>query len=90
MFNEDPEKYNIIFMDISMPEMDGYEATREIRALETKKSKKVPIIALTANAFKEDIDNCIEAGMDGHIAKPLDFDTVLHVLRRHLHQQMSS
>ena len=87
MFNEDPERYNIIFMDLQMPEMDGFEATRGIRALGTEKAQSIPIIAMTANVFKEDIDHCIEAGMNDHIGKPLDFDAVLKILRRHLFQQ---
>ena len=84
MISEAPERYNAVLMDIQMPEMDGYEATRAIRALNSKHAKKIPIIALTANAFKEDIDNCMEAGMNSHIAKPLDFTIVLRALRKHL------
>ena len=87
MFSAAPEKYNIIFMDLQMPEMDGYEATRRIRALGDEKALSIPIIAMTANVFKEDVENCIEAGMDDHIGKPLDFDAVLQILRRHLFRQ---
>ena len=90
MFSADPEKYNIIFMDLQMPEMDGYEATRCIRAMDNDKAKTIPIIAMTANVFKEDVDNCLKAGMNDHIGKPLDFDTVLHSLRIHLYQQKPS
>jgi len=90
MFSQEPDKYNMIFMDIQMPVMDGYEAARTIRALEHEKAKTVPIIAMTANVFKDDIDKCIEVGMNGHLGKPLDFDAVMHVLRQHLYGQMPS
>jgi len=90
MFRAEPEKYNIIFMDLQMPVMDGYEATRAIRAIGVEKAKTIPIIAMTANVFKEDIDNCIESGMDDHIGKPLDFNAVLHILRRYLFRQKPS
>jgi signal transduction histidine kinase/CheY-like chemotaxis protein len=80
MFSEAPEKYDMIFMDIQMPEMDGYDAARNIRALKIPKAKTVPIIAMTANVFKEDIERCLEAGMNGHVGKPLDFKDVLEKL----------
>ena len=84
MFAASPEKYDVIFMDIQMPEMDGYEATRKIRALDTPRAKTVPIIAMTANVFREDIDKCLEAGMNDHVGKPLDFDEVIRHLRKYL------
>jgi signal transduction histidine kinase/DNA-binding response OmpR family regulator/PAS domain-containing protein len=88
MFTENPNKYNMIFMDVQMPEMDGYEATRRIRAFEAKlppeHPQRVPIIAMTANVFREDIEKCLEAGMDNHVGKPLDFDEVLDKLRTYL------
>ena len=87
MFSESPEKYNIVFMDLQMPEMDGYEATRAIRAMECATSKTVPIIAMTANVFKEDVENCLIAGMNDHLGKPLDLDDVLRILRQHLFKQ---
>ncbi|MCL1836830.1 MAG: response regulator [Treponema sp.] len=71
-FKEDPEKYDMIMMDIQMPEMDGYEATRTIRALDIPKARTIPIVAMTANAFKEDIDRCLESGMNDHLSKPID------------------
>jgi CheY-like chemotaxis protein len=77
-----PDKYAVVFMDIQMPEMDGMEATRRIRALPGHKREKLPIIALTANVFKNEIDACLEAGMDSHIGKPVDMDKVLEGLRR--------
>ena len=84
MFTEAPEKYDLIFMDIQMPEMDGYEATRRIRALDIPKAKNIPIIAMTANAFREDVEKCLAAGMNNHIGKPLDFDEVLNKLRAYI------
>ncbi|GHU99958.1 hypothetical protein FACS1894211_06300 [Clostridia bacterium] len=84
MFAEKPGKYDMIFMDVQMPEMDGYEATRRIRALNTEKAKKIPIIAMTANVFRDDIEKCLAAGMNAHIGKPLDFDEVLKRLREYL------
>jgi len=87
MFSAEPEKYNLIFMDLQMPIMDGYEATRRIRALNDEAAKTVPIIAMTANVFKDDIENCLAAGMNSHIGKPLDFDDVLLILRKHLFKQ---
>jgi len=80
MFKEDPDRYDLIFMDIQMPEMDGYEATRTIRALDTSKAQNIPIIAMTANAFKEDVERCLESGMNDHVAKPIDKDTVLEMI----------
>jgi len=94
MFTEAPSKYDMIFMDIQMPEMDGYDATRRIRALEEEFNntrsnnrnlrQQIPIIAMTANVFKEDIERCLAAGMDNHVGKPLDFDEVLDKLRQYL------
>jgi CheY-like chemotaxis protein/two-component sensor histidine kinase len=84
MFRENTGRYDLVFMDLQMPEMDGYEATRRIRALNTPDAPTVPIIAITANVFREDIDKCIEAGMNGHLGKPLDFDEVLGTLRKYL------
>jgi signal transduction histidine kinase/DNA-binding response OmpR family regulator/ABC-type amino acid transport substrate-binding protein len=90
MFSEAPGKYDMIFMDVQMPEMDGYEATRKIRALETPNAKQIPIIAMTANVFREDIDRCFEAGMNGHVGKPLDFDDVLSTLHKYLNRMKPS
>jgi len=84
MFAESPDKYDLIFMDIQMPEMDGYEATQRIRSLDNPRAKTIPIIAMTANVFKEDIERCLAAGMNSHIGKPLDFDEVMSNLRSYL------
>jgi signal transduction histidine kinase len=81
MFSEAPGKYDMIFMDVQMPEMDGYEATRLIRALDAANAQVIPIIAMTANVFKDDIAKCLAAGMNGHVGKPLDFDEVMGQLR---------
>jgi CheY-like chemotaxis protein len=83
-FATDPEKYDLIFMDIHMPGVNGYEATRFIRALDHPCAKTVPIIAMTANVFKEDIERCLAVGMNGHLGKPLNFDELLEVLKRYL------
>jgi len=84
MFLANPGKYDMIFMDLQMPEMDGYTATRKIRSSGMSGASEVPIFAMTANVFREDIERCLEAGMNGHIAKPLDFDEVTKVLRKYL------
>ena len=65
-----------------MPEMNGLDATRNIRKLENKWAASIPIIAMTANAFSEDIAECRKAGMDGHIAKPVDLKLVVNEIRR--------
>jgi CheY-like chemotaxis protein len=84
MFLADPGKYDMVFMDLQMPEMDGYTATRKIRASGAERALTIPIVAMTANVFTEDINKCEEAGMNGHIGKPLDFAEVTAALRRHL------
>ena len=84
MFSEAQDKYSMIFMDVQMPKMDGLEATRRIRALNTITAKTIPIVAMTANVFREDIEQCMEAGMSDHIGKPLDFDDVMNILNTHL------
>jgi len=81
-FVSNPHKYDIIFMDIQMPEMDGYTATRQIRDSGAPRARDIPIVAMTANAFKEDIERCLEAGMDEHIGKPLALERVLEALDR--------
>ena len=75
-----PGQYDLILMDIQMPNLDGYEATRQIRALPDAEKASIPIFAMTANAFEEDRQNALAAGMNGHIAKPLDVPHLLRVL----------
>ena len=75
----DDERYDLIFMDIQMPKMDGYMTTREIRTLKNNKKANIPIIAMTANAFEEDKKKAFKAGMNAHIAKPIDIKTILVV-----------
>lgn len=82
MSSEAGNQYDMIFMDIQMPKMDGYTATREIRTLKDMEKANVPIIAMTANAFDEDRKKAIKAGMNGHIAKPIDVDVILQNLDR--------
>jgi len=84
MFDKSPDDYDLILMDVQMPEMDGYEATRRIRRFSHPKAKTVPIIAMTANVFKEDIDKCLIAGMDGHVGKPIDVDEFFNILKKYL------
>ena len=76
------DRYTLIFMDIQMPEMNGLEATREIRKLEEKEKSSIPIIALTSDAFSENVTECLNAGMNGHIAKPVDIKLVIKEIRR--------
>ena len=77
-------------MDVQMPFMNGYEATRRIRKFEEKQLQvnnsrnRIPIIAMTANIFKSDIEDCLAAGMDDHLGKPLDIDRVIEKLRAYL------
>ncbi|MDR2822756.1 MAG: response regulator [Acholeplasmatales bacterium] len=78
------KEYDLVFMDIQMPICDGYEATRRIRALDILEAKKVPIIAMTANVFKSDVEKSIESGMNEHIGKPINFDEVIGILKKYL------
>ncbi|GHU66676.1 hypothetical protein FACS189447_08020 [Spirochaetia bacterium] len=90
MFKAAPDRYNMIFMDVQMPEMDGYEATRTIRAFEAERLegmesvKQIPIVAMTANVFREDVDRCLASGMNDHVGKPLDLAEVVEKLRKYL------
>ena len=79
----EPGYYDAVLMDIRMPGMDGYEAAQAIRALD-RPDRSIPIIAMTADAFAGDIQKCLDAGMDDHIAKPLDIGECMRVLQNHL------
>jgi CheY-like chemotaxis protein len=74
--------YELIFMDIQMPEMNGLDATRAIRKLEDPWASSIPIVAMTADAFSENVTECMDAGMNGHIAKPVDIKLVIKEIRR--------
>ena len=82
-FTEQPTLYDVIVMDIQMPEMNGYEATKQIRALDFKKAKTIPIIAMSADAFQEDIDKCIACGMNDHLKKPIELDVVIEKIQQY-------
>ena len=71
---------DVVLMDIRMPEMDGLETARAIRALERTDAKRIPIVAMTANAFAEDVQAAIDAGMNAHIAKPFDVNKMVNVI----------
>ena len=79
-----PGRYHIVFMDMQMPKMDGLEATRRIRGLQGMQCTELPIIAMTANVFKDDIDACLAAGMNDHLGKPLDICRVMEILQKYL------
>lgn len=79
-----PGTYQAVLMDIQMPVMDGYLATREIRRSIHPQAKDIPVIALTANAFAEDVAKALSAGMNGHVAKPVDFELLIDVLAKHI------
>ena len=83
-FSAGENQFDLILMDVQMPVLDGLNATRQIRDLEHSRAKRIPIIAMTANAFKEDIDTCKQAGMDEHVAKPIDMDEFFRVLGKYL------
>ena len=86
MFSKDQEKYDLILMDIHMPIMDGFEAAREIRRIDSPKAKSIPIVAMTANAFKEDVEKCSACGMNDHIAKPVEYEVLLTKIHKYLLQ----
>ncbi|WP_278839341.1 response regulator [Holdemania filiformis] len=81
--------YNLVLMDIQMPRLNGYEATRQIRKLNRRDSKTLPIVAMTANAFEEDVRLAMQAGMNAHFAKPIDMDRLAEILRRFLSNENS-
>lgn len=77
--------YDVILMDIQMPKMDGYEATNLIRAFDDKEKANIPIVAVTANAFEEDKQSALGAGMNGHLAKPYDIPAIMKMLKELLY-----
>ncbi len=79
-----PHYYDLVFMDIQMPNMNGYDATRNIRKLEREDARKVPIVAMTANAFRDDIEQALDSGMNAHIAKPVDMQKLIEALKTYL------
>ena len=92
-FREAPDQYHMIFMDVQMPKMDGYEATRRIREIEQERDPGlaalenpagIPVVAMTANVFREDVEKCLAAGMNDHVGKPLDLDEVIQKLCQYL------
>ncbi|WP_310602721.1 hybrid sensor histidine kinase/response regulator [Anaerosporobacter sp.] len=83
-FKNQPSKYDLILMDIHMPVMNGYEATEAIRKLSCKEAQAVPIVAMTANVFKEDIDECLKCGMNDHLPKPIYPELLMEKLSKYL------
>ena len=75
--------YDAILMDVRMPKMNGYEATKAIREL-GREDRDIPIIAMTADAFSEDIQKCLECGMNDHLPKPIDIQVIVHKLKKYL------
>jgi len=88
-FSKNPGLYDVILMDLQMPEMDGYEAARRIRSFDAPKAKTIPIIALTANVFKEDIEKCLSSGMNDHLGKPIDMGELLAKFEQYLPVRLS-
>jgi CheY-like chemotaxis protein len=84
LFETAPSKYDLILMDIHMPEMDGYEAARRIRACPVPEAVRIPIIAVTANVFQEDVNKCIQAGMNDHLGKPVDYNELMKRIDKYL------
>ena len=79
-FSLEPGYYQLVLMDVQMPVMDGYQASKKIRALKDKRLASIPIFAMTANAFEEDRQEALKSGMDGHIAKPIDIGVLFETL----------
>lgn len=84
--SSEPGTFDAILMDIQMPEMNGYEATRAIRENGRIDAARIPIIAMTANAFAEDVQASIAAGMTAHVAKPIDLDLLCETIKKVLQQ----
>ena len=84
MFSGNPTLYDLILMDVHMPVMDGFEATQQIRSLAYPAAQTIPIVAMTANVFNEDIKKCIDAGMDDHLGKPIEEDKITYKLEQYI------
>ncbi|MBQ5918926.1 MAG: response regulator [Lachnospiraceae bacterium] len=82
IFDADEDYFDLVFMDIQMPSMNGYEAARQIRKLSNRKKAHIPIIAMTANAFEEDREKSFKSGMNEHIAKPVDIEKVIEIVKK--------
>ena len=82
--SQPPHYYNLIFMDIQMPVMDGYEAARQLRNMDRDDLHVIPIVAVSANALASDVENALIAGMNGHIPKPVDLDELIGTLQQYL------
>ena len=82
--DSEPGSFDAILMDVMMPEMDGLEAAKAIRALDRPDAKTIPIIAMTANVFKEDREKCLAAGMNAHLSKPLDAEAMKRTISEQL------
>ncbi|MGN0697782.1 MAG: response regulator [Ruminiclostridium sp.] len=78
------DKYFMILMDIQMPVLNGLEATKEIRQMDNKKKAEIPIIAMTANAFAKDVNDCLDAGMNTHIAKPINLNLLMEEIKKYM------
>jgi len=83
-FSAAPDIYDMIFMDVQMPGMDGLTATQCIRSMDVPQAALIPIIAMTANVFREDVDKCMDAGMNDHIGKPIDYEDMIMKLKKYL------
>lgn len=83
-FSQNSTNYDMIFMDIHMPKLNGYEATKQIRNLDVANAKTIPIVAMTANVFKEDVEKCLASGMDGHVGKPLNYSEIINKFKQYL------
>ena len=81
------DNVDLVLMDVMMPEMDGLEAAKAIRALDRPDAKAIPIIAMTANVFKEDREKCLAAGMNAHLSKPLDAETMKRTISEQLQKR---
>lgn len=88
--SSEPGYYDLILMDINMPVMDGYDATKKIRSSEHPDARSIPIYAMTANAFSEDVTRCLDVGMDGHIAKPIETEVLYHTMEKAFQEESSN